>query len=112
RRRYSYTDLLELKVIKTLLDAGIKLESVRGAFTFLRDQLGQDVASANLVINGSRAVFVHTDELIDLINKGQGVLILLSLRTVKDELDSVIELHPTEADTVAPASATSTVAAH
>ena len=112
RRRYSYTDLLELKVIKTLLDAGIKLESVRGAFTFLRDQLGQDVASANLVINGSSAVFVHNDELIDVINKGQGVLNLLSLRTVKDELDSVIELHPTEADTVAPASATSTVAAH
>ena len=30
RRRYSYRDLLELKVIKNLLDAGIKLESVRG----------------------------------------------------------------------------------
>ena len=30
RRRYSYRNLLELKVIKTLLDAGIKLESVRG----------------------------------------------------------------------------------
>ena len=30
RRSYSYRDLLELRVIKTLLDAGIRLESVRG----------------------------------------------------------------------------------
>ena len=37
RRQYSYRDLLELKVIKTLLDAGIKLESVRDAFEYLRD---------------------------------------------------------------------------
>ncbi len=29
RREYSYRDLLELRVIKSLLDAGIKLESVR-----------------------------------------------------------------------------------
>ena len=34
RRRYSYRDLLELKVIKSLLDAGIKLESVREVFPF------------------------------------------------------------------------------
>ena len=33
RRRYSYRDLLELRVIKSLLDAGIKLESVREVFT-------------------------------------------------------------------------------
>src|SRR5690606_41611715 len=39
RRLYSYRDLLELKVIKTLLDAGLKLESVRQAFTYLREQL-------------------------------------------------------------------------
>ncbi|MDZ7732428.1 MAG: MerR family transcriptional regulator [Acidimicrobiia bacterium] len=50
RRLYSYRDLLELKVIKNLLDAGIKLETVREAFTYLRDQLGEDVTTANLVI--------------------------------------------------------------
>src|SRR5690606_10091685 len=56
RRRYSYRDLLELKVVKTLLDAGIKLESVREAFTYLREQLGEDVASAQLVISGGSAI--------------------------------------------------------
>ena len=32
RRRYANRDLLELKLIKQLLDAGIKLESVREVF--------------------------------------------------------------------------------
>ena len=52
RRRYSYRDLLELKVIKSLLDAGIRLEPVREVFDYLRDNLGEDAASANLVIGG------------------------------------------------------------
>ena len=39
RRRYSYRDLLELRVIKTLLDAGIRLESVREVFTYLRQHV-------------------------------------------------------------------------
>ena len=42
RRLYSYRDLLELRVIKSLLDAGIKLESVRKAFTYLRQQTDTD----------------------------------------------------------------------
>ena len=67
RRRYGYRDLLELKVIKTLLDNGIKLESVRQAFTYLRDQLGEDVASAQLIISGGSAILVRDDdELIDV----------------------------------------------
>ncbi len=97
RRRYSYRDLLELKVIKTLLDAGLKLETVRGVFTFLREHLGEDVASANVVIDGSTAILVRDDELIDLVHRGQGVLNLLPLRSLKAELDTVIQLHPEDA---------------
>ena len=59
RRRYGYTDLLELKVIKSLLDAGIRLENVREIFTYLRDILGQEITSANLVIQGSTLSLIH-----------------------------------------------------
>ena len=52
RRRYSYRDLLELKVIKSLLDAGIKLEQVRNVFHYVKERLGEDVTTANLVIQG------------------------------------------------------------
>src|SRR5580658_9249722 len=49
RRVYSYSDLLELKVIKQLLDAGVSLQSARRAVECLRRDLGEDLASANLV---------------------------------------------------------------
>lgn len=109
RRRYGYQDLLELKVIKTLLDAGIRLEMVREAFSFLRDQLGEDIASANLVINGSNSVVAHSgQELIDILQNGQGVLNVLPLAGVKEQIDAaIIDLHPgaTEAADTATASA-------
>ncbi len=96
RRRYSYQDLLELKVIKTLLDAGIRLELVREVFDYLRTNLGADVASANLVISGSTPLLVSGDEIIDLIQRGQGVLNVLPLAGVKQQLDdAIIELFPT-----------------
>jgi DNA-binding transcriptional MerR regulator len=96
RRRYSYRDLLELKVIKNLLDAGIKLESVRTIFNYLRDHLGGDITTANLVINGTRSVLVQSDgELIDVLRSGQGVLNVLPLSGVKDEVDAaIVELRP------------------
>ena len=97
RRLYSYRDLLELRAIKTLLDAGIRLESVRQVFTYLRDQLGEDVTSANLVIQGSRSVLVQSDgELVDLLREGQGVLNILPMGAVKSEVDArILELRPT-----------------
>src|SRR3954469_1890453 len=96
RRRYSYRDLLELKVVKNLLDAGIRLESVRDAFSYLRDQLGEDVAAVNLVISGRNSVVLARsgEELVDLVRKGQGVLNILPLGGVKDEVDAAIfDLH-------------------
>jgi DNA-binding transcriptional MerR regulator len=103
RRSYSYRDLLELKVVKNLLDAGIKLESVRAAFEYLRDSLGEDIASAQLVIDGTSAILV-TDgkELIDVINQGQGVLSILPLEGVQRQVDAaIVELFPEEAPRLA-----------
>jgi DNA-binding transcriptional MerR regulator len=99
RRRYSYRDLLELKAIKRLLDAGIKLEVVRDVFGYLRDNLGADITQANLVIQGTKSVVIQTDgELIDLVKQGQGVLNILPLGAVKQELDArILELRPTVA---------------
>lgn len=102
RRQYSYRDLLELKVIKSLLDAGIRLEQVRKVFAYMRNQLGEDVASANLVIDGSNSVLVNTgEELIDLLQNGQGVLNVLPLAGVKEEVDArIVSLYPEIADQV------------
>ncbi len=91
KRRYSYNDLLELKVIKSLLDAGVALQSARKALEYLRENLGEDIASANLVLNGSRSVLARTgEEIVDLLRSGQGVLNIVPLGGCKDEVDAAI----------------------
>ena len=91
KRRYSYADLLELKVIKSLLDAGVALQSARKALEYLRENLGEDIATANLVLNGSRSVLARTgEEIVDLLRSGQGVLNIVPLAGCKDEVDAAI----------------------
>jgi DNA-binding transcriptional MerR regulator len=91
QRRYSYTDVLELKVIKRLLDAGISLRRARRAVECLREGLGADLASANLVLVGTDSVLAHSDgEVVDLLKGGQGVLNIVPLSGVVEELDAAI----------------------
>ena len=87
RRQYSYRDLLELRVIKSLLDAGIKLESVRTAFQYLREHVDTDIAAAHLVISGSDVLLCDGDQLIDVMRRGQGVLNVLAIGGLKVGLD-------------------------
>ena len=98
RRQYSYANLLELKVIKRLLDAGIKLEKVRSIFNYMRSELEEDISRANLVIDGSNVVCARSDaEFIDVLQRGQGVLNVLPLSNVKQEVDAaIIEFRPAD----------------
>jgi DNA-binding transcriptional MerR regulator len=98
QRRYSYRDLVELKVIKNLLDAGVSLQLARKGIEDIRQNLGEDIASANLVMNGLNPVLARSDgEVIDLMRKGQGVLSIVALGPVVDDLDVAIhELRPAE----------------
>jgi DNA-binding transcriptional MerR regulator len=96
RRRYSYRDLIELKLIKTLLDAGQKLERVRKAFEYLRD-IGDDLTALQLVIAGDSVILVREGELLDVVNRyqGQGVLNFLALDGVVEQVDAAVhELRP------------------
>ena len=92
QRRYSYRDLLELKVINQMLKSGVSLQSVRRAVDYLRDNLGDDIASASLVISENESVLARTDgELIDVLRGGQGVLnIVVELAGVQEELNAAI----------------------
>jgi len=96
QRRYSYRDLVELKVIKSLLDAGVSLQLARKGVEYIRQNLGEDIASASLVMNGPKSVLARSDgEVIDLMRKGQGVMSIVALGPVVDQLESAIhELRP------------------
>jgi DNA-binding transcriptional MerR regulator len=108
QRLFSYRDLVELKVVKSLLDGGLTLKAVRDVITYLREDLGGDLASANLVIAGSRSVVTRSgEELVDLVRGGQGVLNIMSLGSVKDELDAHIhEIAPSGGAEATPTAAT------
>ena len=104
QRRYSYRDLVELKVIKRLIDAGVSLQSARRAIEYLRTNLGEDIASASLVLNGSRSVLARSDgELVDLVRQGQGVLSIVGLSGVVEELQAAITELPSAAQGAAAA---------
>ena len=90
RRRYSYKDLLELKVVKKLLDSGIKLTSVRDVFAYMREHVDTEISSAHIVIDGSSVILCDGDNLVDVVRHGQGVLNVLPLSGVKDEVDRQI----------------------
>lgn len=92
RRRYTYKDLLELKVVKRLLDSGIKLTNVRDVFAYMREHVDTEISSAHIVIDGSSVVLCDGENLIDVLRHGQGVLNVLPLAGVKDEVDRRIIL--------------------
>ena len=92
RRQYAYSDLLELRIVKQLLDAGIRLENVRHVFDELRRMVGDQIAAANLVIDGSSVALALDDgELLDLVKKGQGVLNVMNLGQCQADLDAQIK---------------------
>ncbi|HEY4577292.1 MAG TPA: MerR family transcriptional regulator [Yaniella sp.] len=74
QRLYSFRDVLVLKVVKRLLDTGVSLQQIRSAVEHLRDRGVEDLAQITLMSDGA-SVYECTsaDEVIDLVQGGQGV---------------------------------------
>ncbi|MCK4176657.1 MerR family transcriptional regulator [Aciditerrimonas ferrireducens] len=91
QRRYAYRDLVELKVIKQLLDGGVSLQRARRAIECLRQSLGVDLAAASLVLAGPTTVLARSDgEVVDLLRGGQGVLNIVPLGGVVEAIDDAV----------------------
>lgn len=73
-RLYSFRDILVLKVVKRLLDTGVSLQQIRTAIEHLRERGVDDLAQITLMSDGA-SVYECTspDEVIDLVQGGQGV---------------------------------------
>ncbi len=98
QRLYSYNDLVELKVVKRLLDSGIALQTARKAINYLRDNLDENLSSAHLVLEGERSLLAFSnDQIIDLVREGQGVLNIIALAPVKADIDAMITVAPVPA---------------
>ncbi len=85
-----------MKTIKKLLDAGIKLEQVRKVFEYLRQHVTTDIVAADIVIDGGSVMLCDGDQLVDVLKNGQGVLNVLSLGGVREELEADLAPTPIE----------------
>jgi DNA-binding transcriptional MerR regulator len=74
QRLYGFRDILLLKVIKRLLDAGISLQQIRTAVQHLRERGTDDLTRVTLMSDGASVYeCTSSDEVIDLLQGGQGV---------------------------------------
>ena len=74
QRLYSFRDILVLKVVKRLLDTGVSLQQIRSAVTHLRERGVEDLSKITLMSDGASVYeCMSADEVIDLVQGGQGV---------------------------------------
>ena len=75
QRLYSFTDVVELRIIKRLLDAGVSLRQIRDAIGYLRKESGgKPLSDITLMSDGSRIYACHSnEEVVDVLSNGQAV---------------------------------------
>jgi DNA-binding transcriptional MerR regulator len=104
QRLYSFDDVVQLRVVKRLLDTGVSLQRVRMAIEELRSR-GQSLAEATLVSDGSSVYAVDDNaQVIDLLQRGQGVF-AIALGPVVEQLKGEVTAFPSERIEAAPAAA-------
>ncbi|MBT8198047.1 MAG: MerR family transcriptional regulator [Acidimicrobiia bacterium] len=100
QRLYSFTDIVQLKVVKRLLDAGMSLKKIRTAMDILRQQLQSEnpLTDVTLLSDGATIYAAHSpDEVVDIFQRGQGVF-GIAVGPVQEELQGQIhDLFPEEA---------------
>ena len=74
QRLYSFRDMVVLKVVKRLLDAGVSLQNIRKAIDALRSRGAEDLAGITLISDGTTVYECRSpEEVVDLLQGGQGV---------------------------------------
>lgn len=100
QRLYSFGDIVQLRVVKRLLDAGMSLKKIRQAMGLLRSQLNSEtpLADVTLLSDGITIYAAHSaDEVVDVFRRGQGVF-GIAVGPVQAEMEGEIHrLFPEEA---------------
>jgi DNA-binding transcriptional MerR regulator len=92
QRLYAFGDIVQLRVIKRLLDAGMSLKKIRQAMDILRETLdsARPLEDVTLLSDGSTIYAAHSaDEVVDVFRRGQGVF-GIAVGPVQEELEGEI----------------------
>lgn len=101
QRLYGFRDILVLKLVKGLLDTGISLQQIRVAVDKLRDRGITDLARITLMADGASVYLCTThEEVIDVLQHGQGVFGIVVGKVLQDVEANLVELEAEEADPV------------
>lgn len=74
QRLYSFHDILLLKIVKRLLDAGVSLQNIRVAVSHLQSAEAADLAGLTLMSDGATVYECNSpQQVVDLLKGGQGV---------------------------------------
>jgi len=99
QRLYSFRDILVLKVVKRLLDTGVSLQNIRAAVQHLRTRGSQDLARITLLSDGTTVYeCTSAEEIVDLLQGGQGVFGIAVSGAWKELTGSLAELPAERAD--------------
>ncbi|GAA1266641.1 hypothetical protein GCM10009665_64520 [Kitasatospora nipponensis] len=100
QRLYSFRDILVLKIVKRLLDAGVSLQNIRVAVTHLQSSELTDLAGLTLMSDGA-TVYECTSpqQVVDLLKGGQGVFGIAVGAVWQDVEASLGRLHAERTDT-------------
>lgn len=98
QRLYGFRDIVVLKLVKRLLDTGISLQQIRTAVDQLREAGVHDLAQTTLMSDGA-SVYLCTsdDEVIDLVNRGQGVFGIAVGKVLREVESTLVDLDSTPA---------------
>jgi DNA-binding transcriptional MerR regulator len=105
QRLYSFRDVLVLKLVRRLLDTGISLQNIRTAVGQLRAGGAEELAEITLLSDGTTVYeCTSADEVVDLLQGGQGVFAIAVGKVVREVEGSLAELPGERAeDEAAPA---------
>ncbi|HJR19728.1 MAG TPA: MerR family transcriptional regulator [Actinomycetota bacterium] len=94
QRQYNFTDIVHLKIIKNLLDAGVSLQQTRRAVDYLRTELKQPLEEVTIISDGKSIYACKSkDEVIDLLARGQGVFGIAVGKVYEELQGSVADLN-------------------
>jgi DNA-binding transcriptional MerR regulator len=98
QRLYSFRDIVVLKVVKRLLDAGVSLQNIRKAIETLRQWGEDDLATMTLISDGTTVYECRSaEEVVDLLQGGQGVFGIAIGGAFKEIQGSLADLPSTSA---------------
>jgi DNA-binding transcriptional MerR regulator len=99
QRLYSFADVVHLKIIRKLLEAGVSLQQIRKAIEFLRTDLNQPLANVTLVSDGHTIYACRSkDEVVDLLAGGQGVFGIAVGKVYEELQGTIAELNVGQAE--------------